>query len=175
MRHQYEYNFLGTQLIYRYNTLRVIDYSDEVLSTSNNPFAQVVLVARKALLAGKIPEMELKDQKLLVARMLLAKKYTQSKVRAILSFLKNYILFAKPQTNLIFDRELNQISDKIKSMGIIEYVAEMRAEENFQKERQKIVKRLLTKTELPMKTIASIADVSIYYVQKVKKGLRAAS
>jgi hypothetical protein len=173
--HQYEYNFLGTHLIYRYNTLRIIDYSDEILSASNNPFAQVVLVARKALLAGKIPENELKDQKLLVARMLLAKKYRRSKASAILSFLKNYILFEKPQTNLTFDKELNQISDKIKSMGIIEYVAEMRAQENFQKERQKIVKRLLTKTELSMRTIASIADVSVYYVQKVKKDLRAAS
>jgi hypothetical protein len=39
MPHQYEYSFLGTHLTYRYHTLRIIDYSDEVLSTSNNPFA----------------------------------------------------------------------------------------------------------------------------------------
>jgi len=172
MPNQYEYSFLGTQLIYKYNTLRIIDYSDEVLSASDNPFAQVMLVARKALLAGKIPERELKDQKLLLVKTLLAKKYRRSKVKTIVAFLKSYIVFAKPQTNLIFEQELNQI-DKAKSMGIFEQLAEIQREEGRVKERQKVVKRLLTKTELSMRTIASVADVSIYYVQKVKKGLRA--
>src|SRR5579872_4069654 len=130
-RNEYEHECLGTQLIYRYNTLRILDYSEEELSASENPFALVMLIARKALLAGKVPEKELKDQKLLVARMLLKKNYTRSKIKGILTFLNNYILFANPRTNIIFEKQLKQLNNKAKSMGIIEQVIEMRVEERM--------------------------------------------
>jgi hypothetical protein len=71
---RYEYHFLGTSHIYQYNTLNILGPTEEELKESNNPFAIVLLAARKALLAGKIPEKELLEHKLLVARLLLGKK-----------------------------------------------------------------------------------------------------
>jgi hypothetical protein len=73
MPNRYEYCFLGTHHMYKYNTLCITDFTEEELEKSNNPFAAVMLAARKALLAGKIPEKELLEQKLLVAKLLLAK------------------------------------------------------------------------------------------------------
>ena len=35
----YQYDFMGTRLQYTYNALRVLDYSDEELGNSKNPFA----------------------------------------------------------------------------------------------------------------------------------------
>ena len=57
-------------------------------------------------------------------------------------------------------------------MGIFEQLAEMEMEEIQAKERREIIKRLLIQTELSMKTIADVVEVSLYYVQKVKKELR---
>src|SRR5258705_688928 len=85
----YKLDFLGTQLLYRYNTLRVIDYSDERLQISNNPFALVLLIAKKALQAGT--DLERMDRSLLIARLLYKKGFDKRKVAAVLFFLKNYI------------------------------------------------------------------------------------
>jgi hypothetical protein len=43
---RYYYNFMGTELIYKYNTLFISDYPDEVLAESDNLFALVLLVAK---------------------------------------------------------------------------------------------------------------------------------
>ena len=102
MPNYYEYDFLGTYHLYRYNTFCLLDCPDEILSTSDNPFALVVLAAKMALLKGKIPEIELKDRKLLIAKLLLQKgTFSRKKIDAILTFLNNYILFEKPETNRI--------------------------------------------------------------------------
>ncbi len=82
MPNRYEYCFLGTHHMYKYNTLCITDFTEEELEKSNNPFAVVMLAARKALLAGKIPEKELLEQKLLVAKLLLAKKqFSRKKIK----------------------------------------------------------------------------------------------
>lgn len=93
---RYEYHFLGTHHVYQYNTLNILGPKETELEESDNPFAVVLLAARKALLAGHIPERRLLEQKLLVARLLLSKKqFSHKKISKILLFLKNYIVFAK--------------------------------------------------------------------------------
>ena len=100
---------------------------------SDNPFAMVVLAAKKALLGGKNLDEELLKQKLLIAKLLYRKGFRKRKIHAILSFLHNYVSFAKPETNRIFERELDKISGKKNTMGIIEAVAEIRAGEALKK------------------------------------------
>ncbi len=50
MPDRYEYQFLGTSHIYQYNTYRITDATDEELAKSDNPFAQVVLAAKRTIL-----------------------------------------------------------------------------------------------------------------------------
>jgi hypothetical protein len=191
---RYEYHFLGTTHVYKYNTLNISDPSEEELEKSNNPFAVVLLAARKALLAGKVPEKMLLEQKLLVARLLLSKKqFSHKKIRNILTFLRNYIVFAKKETNLIFDKQIDQITHQKNSMGIWEYVIEeevqkrmakvekqvekrivkfqKRDEKEAEKRHRQFVVNLLKGTEHSMTKIASLAGVSVYYVKKVKTSL----
>ena len=136
----------------------------------------MLLAARKALLSGRIPEKELLEQKLLVAKSLLAKKqFSHKKIRAILVFLRNYIVFAKEETNRIFDKRIDEITHQKNTMGILEYFAELEVQkqvaEQTAKNRHQIVVNLLKGTEHSMAKIANLTGVSIYYVKKVKASL----
>jgi hypothetical protein len=173
---RYEYHFLGTHHIYQYNTLNISDPTEEELEKSNNPFAVVLLAARKALLSGKIPEKELLDQKLLVARLLLSKKqFSHRKIQKVLAFLKNYIVFDKKETYRIFDKQIDKITHQKYNMGILEYLAEEKAKEVRIEEAEKVhrqfVVNLLKGTAFSMAKIADLAGVSVYYVKKVKASL----
>lgn len=185
MPDRYVYRFLGTSHVYQYNTYCITDPTDEALEKSNNPFAVVVLAARKALLAGKIPEEELLNQKTLIARLLLRKKrFSRKKIRGIMTFLNNYILFKEPETNRIFIKELDKITGKKNTMGIIEALAEIREQEGREKglveglaigdEKRSllVVENLLRDTDFPIEKIADLAGVSAAYVKRVKKGIR---
>jgi predicted transposase YdaD len=174
---KYENYFLGTRLAYHYNTFHIADYTDEELIASNNPFALVVLAAKKALLAGKIPEQELMAQKLLVAKILLSKsRCSRKKIRSILTFLMNYVLFEEKETNVIFERELKQITGKQNTMGIVELLVERARteglEKGLEKGVEKVVENLLASTEFSVERIAALAGVSVHFVKKVRKNKR---
>lgn len=171
----YTHSFMGTYLTYRYNTFCIMDCIEADLESSDNPFAMVALASKRALLAGKIPESAFMEQKLLIARLLLKRNYSRKKIEAILTFLKNYMLFEYAETNRIFDQRLDQLTGKIYTMGIIEQVAELRAEERAEQREKEVsetfVKRLLTETELSLDKIASLTSVPISTVEKIKASL----
>ena len=62
----YTHEFMNTRVQYDYNTLCILDYSDKELEESTNPFAWVVLTAKKALLAGKNIDKKLLEGKLFI-------------------------------------------------------------------------------------------------------------
>ena len=72
---RYEYSYQGSALTYQYNTLRILDYDDIDLMASDNPFALVILAAKKALLRGKGLDEELLKQKLSIAKLLYRKGF----------------------------------------------------------------------------------------------------
>lgn len=180
---RFEDHYLGTHLLYQFNTLCITDYPDEVLSASENPFAVVMLAAKKALLTGKDLDNKLFKQKMLIVKLLQEKSiFGNRKIGAILSFLHNYVLIKDPQINRNFVQQVDHITGKKNTMGIFEQLAEMRAqhakevmEKGIQKgkleERKRSVELVLTNTELSMAKIASIFGVSRYFVNKVKAGL----
>jgi len=55
---RFEYTYRQTRLVYDYHAISILDFSDEELENSSNPFAQVALAAKTALLEGKIPFIE---------------------------------------------------------------------------------------------------------------------
>ena len=177
----YVRRYEGAELTYKYNTLCILDYEDRVLAASKNPFALVMLAAKKALLRGKDLDEILLKEKLSIAKLLIKRGFGKKKTDAILSFLYNYVRFAKPETNRIFGQELDRITGKINTMGIIEQVRQMKLEEareEARKEEQKkttrlFVENLLSGTNFSVKKIASLANVSVGFVNKVKTGLKA--
>ena len=173
----FEDQCLGTRLVYHYNTIRVLDYPDKVLEQSENPFAFVLLIVKKALLNGEATDEALLKEKLRLARILLARGlFTKPKIRAILTFLNNYIRFEKSTTYRNFEKQIDIITGKKNTMGIMEQVAEIRTAEGIKKAKKAsarmFVKNLLNETNFSVTRIALLADVSEAFVTGIKKRLR---
>jgi len=178
---KFEYEFLQTRLEYHYNTLCILDYSDEELKENDSPFALVVMAAKQALLKGKDLDKKLLAGKLFIFRKLYEQGvFEKRKLQAILTFLDNYVLFEKPETNRIFRDEIDKITGKKNTMDIFEQVAEMKAqearkegiEEGRTEERRHFVENLLKESDFSLEKIASLANVSVGYVKEIKKGAK---
>lgn len=166
---RYVYEYRETRLTYEYPTLSIVDFSDEELDRSENPFAQVVLVAKTALLEERIPEEDLLELKLLIANRLQEKGFGKVKTRAILNFLRNYVLFENPEMNRKFDQRF-ELNDKYSVMNTLEYVRMEGKEEGVTEARLAVVKNLIATTEFSDDRIASIAGVSGAFVKDVRQG-----
>jgi hypothetical protein len=161
----YVYEFMNTRLRYDYNTVCILDYSDEELGESSNPFAWVVLAAKKALLKGKDIDKKLLEGKLFIFRKLYDHNiFGRRKLQVIFTFLDKYIHFADRETNRTFRQEIDKITEKDNTMDIFEVATQMRVEE--------IVENLLLETSFSEEKIASIANVSVELVKDVKKHLK---
>ena len=163
---KYSYEYRGTRLTYEYPTVSISDYSDEELDKSSNPFAQVVVAAKMRLQEGKVPEDELLNNKLLAARKLTEKGFGMEKIRAIFNFLRNYVLFEKPETNRKFDNLFKE-TDKTSVMNTVEYLKMEGKEEAA----TAFVENLLKGSDFVVEKIASLANVSVEFVNKVKNQL----
>jgi hypothetical protein len=178
MPEMFEYRYRQTRVVYEYQAISILDYPDGELEKSSNPFALVVLAARTALLAGRVPEMELLDRKVAIGVGLMRKGFSVRKVRAIFRFLENMVLFENREMNRNF-RERIQSHDKSNVMGIDEYVRQEGFEigivEGIEKGRQEaqrvIIANLLAGTEFSDDKIASLANVSVEEVEQVRKGM----
>ena len=180
----YVRKYEGAELTYKYNTLCILDYTDRSLAANRNPFALVMLAAKKALLSGKnLDEVFLKE-KVSIAKLLIRRGYDQGKTDAILSFLHNYVRFEKPETNRIFEEEIDRLTGKTNTMGIIEQVKQMKLDEaraeakrearkeESDKNKRVFVTNLLSSTNFSVKKIAALAGVSEAFVNRVKASLK---
>jgi hypothetical protein len=134
----YEDHCLWMRARYEYKSLAIIDYPDDMLVASTNPFAVVLLIAKETLLQVKGTEEEsdsvLLDHKLRIVRLLKERLavFGERKTRAILTFLKNYVVFKKPETNRNFMEQTDLIIGKSTTMGIFEQLAEIKHQEGVQ-------------------------------------------
>jgi hypothetical protein len=168
---RFTYEFLNTRLVYQFNTLCMVDYEDEDLATNLNPFALVMLAAKKALDRGKDVDAKLLEGKLFVFRKLYERGiFGKPKMEAVLRFLNNYVRFEKSETNRIFTEEIDKITGKTNTMSIIEQVTELRVEEARREGDEKAVRLLLQNTEFSVEKIADLVGVAVAFVKEVKEG-----
>jgi predicted transposase YdaD len=162
----YKYEFMNTRLQYEYNILNILDYADKDLAESNNPFAWVVLTAKKALIKGQNVDKQLLDGKLFIFRKLYENGvFERPKITAILRFLDSYVLFEKPEINRTFRLKIDEITNKLNTMDILEQVV-------IENKTAEIIERLFVKTSLSIEEIADVAGVTVDFVKEVKKGMR---
>lgn len=133
------------------------------MDSSANPFAQVALAAKTALLEGRIPEQELLERNVLIAKRLLRKGFGVEKSRAIMTFLENYVLFEDPEMNRTFKEKVIP-QDQNNFMSIDEYIKMV--------ERGKIAENLLKGSDLSVGKIASLTNVTVEVVNEIKAELK---
>jgi predicted transposase/invertase (TIGR01784 family) len=179
-------DFLGTEILYKYNTYHILDNSEAELLAMNNPFALIVLAAQKALLIGKIPEEELGEQRLTIARALIqSKKYNNQQISRFLYFLKTFIRIENPEININFEKHIELLTGKTTAMGIIETIKMLAKEEGIEEGMEKGIEKGIEKGELKksyefvlklleagkftVTEIANFASVSEAFVQEVEQ------
>ena len=164
-------SFLGTEVSYKYNTYHVLDHSEKELLSMDNPFALIVLAAQKALLRGRMPEEELGEQRLTVARALIqSQKYSHEQIMHLLYFLKNFIYIENPEINRNFDREIELLTGKENAMGIIETIKKITRQEAILEERERRnheVAKNLKKAGVDVKIIAEATGLSVEEIRKL--------
>ena len=177
IRGVYEDRCLWMRARYEYKTLCIMDYPDEVLKASMNPFAVVMLVAKELLLkiTGSDEERDkaLLEQKILMVRLLKEKLaiFGEKKTWDILRFLNNYVGFKFPETNRKFGEKTDEIFGKKNTMGIDEAIAEIKYQEGLEEGKKETVRVLLINTDFSQAKIAELVGVPIYFVRKIKKEL----
>jgi predicted transposase YdaD len=174
----YTTGFLGTELKFRYNVYKILQQSEAELLKSDNPFAMVALTVRSVLKKKNLDDDALMEIKLKLSRLLLQKSFPKVKIRKIMTFLKCYIHFENAEKNIIFDKKLEQITGRTKTMGIEQQVLDMAKkrgmelgeERGIELGKKEIIINMIQKNTTD-ETIADLANVPIDYVQKIRASL----
>lgn len=190
---QFYKSFLGTEINYKYNVYHILDHSEAGLLAMDNPFALIVLAAQKALQMGRIPEEELNQQRLTVAKALIkSKKYNHTRISRFLYFLKQFLYIGDSKINRKFDKQIDILTGKRNTMGIIETIKKIEREEAFEKGRKEgiekgmekgmekgieegkseVVANLVDAGKFTISEIANFSNVSEAFVRKLKRRLK---
>lgn len=173
-------SFLGTEIRYKYNTYHILDHTERQLLSMKNPFALIILAAQKALLADKIPEQELGEQRLTIARALIeSKQYDNEQIRRFLYFLKTFLHIDNQEINIKFDKEIDILTKNKHAMGIIETIKmitrEEGVEEGIERGREEIkiemIKSLLSDPAFDNQKIATLCKVEVSLVKQMREDL----
>src|SRR5262249_46850064 len=158
----------------RVKTYKIIEQDPVVLEKSDNPFSVVILVVQLALQQKRLKREDYFNLTLDLVRKLYRKGFERKKIIQLLRFIKLYVNFDRPEINSRFDKEIDVLNNKTRTMGIIEQEMQIREEKGIKigKEQERIekntafVNKLLLdhKHSFTLQEIADLADVSIEFV-----------
>lgn len=176
---RFEQSCMGTNLIYQYNTLKVASQNDEELIASHNPFALAVLTAKTSLMLGNAKDNLERDKRLYaykrkLLRLLISRKIPKEKIQALLYFLRFYVNFENKEFSIKFENKIKSLTDNNHlNMGIEEQLVCIWLEEGEQaglkKAKEKEVLNLIAKLGFSSEQAADFAEVSVSYVEKLRR------
>ncbi|WP_221391187.1 hypothetical protein [Dyadobacter sp. NIV53] len=191
----YEYEYLGTKNTFQFNTYKILEQDEKILTQNDNPFAIAILTVLLALKKKKLDDESLYNLKYTLAKKLLLKKIPKKKIDDLLIFLQLYVRFADSGYNVKFEKVIEELTENKTTMGIREMVMERAKKEGLEKglkqgleqgieqgieqgqekgiELSKIefVKNLLATGRFTINEITNLANVSETFVNEVKNSL----
>jgi len=176
---EYWHQGIRTSIQFRYLTYQVFDHSEAELLAMDNPFSLIVLACQKAHLEGKVPEKELGEDRLTIAKALLRHKYGHDRIISFLVFLKNFLFIDDKEINRIFDELIYEVSGGTIDMGVIEVLKKQERQQGLQQGLQQgaeqksyeVVGNLLVAGKFTDSEIANFATVTEDFVRKVRADL----
>lgn len=186
---EYRESFMGSSLVYQFNTYELVDHSIEELAASSNIFA-VVLEAAKAGIGRKQKDRKATGIKITLVKKLLERGYPPEKVRKVLNFIKHYVRFENNEEKTNFENELDKILQTRKNMGIEEAILddvkqqgieigmrrglkkgreEGREEGSLEKEKKVIANGI--QQGLTIEVLAALTDLTVPAVEAIVKSL----
>lgn len=181
---RFEQSFLGTKLVFEFNSFKILDQSEDALSESDNLFAQVILTVMTALRAKSLDDEDLFSLKVQLARRLFSKQIPKYKIGKLMIFLKFYIRLESDELNEKFEFEIKTLTNNTsKTMGIEEFLLHQAKEEGKEEGIEQGVQRgriernisftqtLLSETSFSIEEVARLVGVSVGFVQNVKAAM----
>ena len=122
-----------------------------------------------------------------MTRRLLAKPFSKDKIRALMTFLKQYVRFEKPETTVIFEEQYQELTKQRRTMGIEEFVIYQAKKEGFnqgieegpergieqgRRERERLfIRNLIKDSTFADEQIAHFAGVEVALVAQIRAEL----
>lgn len=119
----YQEEFMGTSLIYRFNTYVLRDHAPAELATNSNPFAAIMEAAWQHLDQPK-DERQLLNLKLDLVQRLKQRSIPREKISLIIDFIKYYTPFTNSEIQANFEQDLINITKADIPMGLREAILE---------------------------------------------------
>jgi len=140
---EFNYDFFGTSLNYKYRTYKALDVEYAELEKSDNPFALVVLAVKYVIRSGQNQDKRLKF-KTKLARLLFEKGYSKEKAIEIFNFINAIIKITDEAKQKIFYEEIKKLEGD-KHMAILSDIGEYITKENRDKWMEKGIEKGMEK------------------------------
>ncbi len=135
---RFETGSMGTDVRFRYQVAKILDYPLEALEESPSPFALIALAHRRTQAAGPLPEARL-AAKVELVRQLYARRYNREDVLELFRFI-DWILELPREIEARFSDELDRIERRA-NMRYVTSIERRGIEEGIQKGIQKGIRR----------------------------------
>lgn len=106
--------------------------------------------------------------KVSLAKSLLDKGLSKKKITKLMSFLHYYVRFEKPETVVKFDRIINQLTKRSKTMGIEEFLLDRAKKEGERSKSTQVIRKLLKDKAYSVEEIADIVGEPIDLINKIR-------
>lgn len=118
---EFRSSFMGSDLVYRFNSYTLCDHSLEELSQDPNPFAAVMEAAWQYL-AQPADERDLLNLKLDLIQRLKLRNIPRPKISIIIDFIKYYVPFTNSEILAKFEQNLIELTNADIPMGLREAI-----------------------------------------------------
>ncbi len=120
---EYRRSFMGSELVYKFNSYVLCDHTPAELSQNPNPFAAVMEAAWQYLDRPK-DDQALRALKLDLIERLKKRKIPREKISLIVNFIKFFVPFTNSEIQANFEQDLITLTNAEAPMGLIEAILE---------------------------------------------------
>ena len=117
----------GAQLLYKFNTFKLLDHEPEALRQDDNPFGFIMETARRYLDIKKNSDAEKFALQRQMRQQLRKLGYPDEQISVLLRFLRDYFIYDESKNYSNFDIEANKEEELHKPMGMFETIADISA------------------------------------------------
>jgi len=165
----YQYQFLNTELIYRFPTYKLLNVGIEELRKSTNPFGIIMETARLTLDKQNKTDDKVYENKIRSVRRLVEQGHDRVKIRTILRFIVHYQPLTESKISRKFEQNINSMHVS-GAKGLLELLDEEFRRQGREEGRKEVITQLL-KSGLSLEEISQMVKISIDELQKIKNNI----
>ncbi|QEC52637.1 hypothetical protein [Anseongella ginsenosidimutans] len=174
---------LGTSLIYKFNSYKILDQDEEMLRANSNPFALIILTTLLYIKNKNQGGYELLNMKRDLLKEMLGRNLDKIRQRAVFNFLNHFVHFRDEEIKSIFEQDIKELTKRNIAMGTEEYLLdkamsqgiekgiEKGVEKGLRQGKERFVRNLILQLDLNDRQAAGVAEVSVEFVKHVRQSL----